>query len=166
MALPGGYDTRTCGVRAVSQDPYDGLVSEPATPKPAASTPVPAGLPAGTLLRLRPSRVGLMVVLVFAVCMTPFAGQRLYLVPLYIVPIVLLWWLLRAGTDIDDTGITVRAMLGSRHWNWDELRGFSTTGRGTLAAVLQDGRIVRLPSARARHLELIGKVSAGRVPII
>ncbi|HVX44374.1 MAG TPA: PH domain-containing protein [Mycobacteriales bacterium] len=151
-------------------------MSEPAPPKPAPTTAdpatpapapaAPAGLPPGTLLRLRPSRVGLMVVLVLAVCMTPFAGQRLYLVPLYLIPIVLLWWLLRAGTDIDDHGVTVRAMLGSRHWDWDDLRGFSTTGRGKLVAVLPDGRIVRLPSARARHLELIGKVSGGRVPQI
>jgi PH (Pleckstrin Homology) domain-containing protein len=143
----------------ISQDPYHGPVSEPAPPKPSQKA-----LPPGTLLRLRPSRVGLMVVLVLAVCMTPFAGQRLYLVPLYVIPLVLLWWLVRAGTDIDDRGVTVRAMLGSRHWDWDDLRGFSTTGRGMLVAVLLDGRIVRLPSARARHLDLIGKVSAGRVP--
>lgn len=183
---------------AISQDPYDGSVSESATPKPpareraeepAAQKPEPVaqkpvaqepvtqkpvaqkqpaatGMPPGTLLRLRPSRVGLIVVLVLLVCMTPFAAQRSYLLPLYVIPVLVLWWLLRSGTEIDDSGITVSAMLGSRHWNWDELRGFSTTGRGALAAVLLDGRIVRLPSARARHLDLIAKVSDGRVPQI
>ena len=137
---------------------------DPAPATAARPAPSPEQLPPGTQLRLRPTRVSLLVVLVLAVCMTPIAGQHAYLVPLYAIPLAILWWVLRWGTDVDDTGVTVRAMLGSRHWNWNELRGFSARPRGTLVAVLLDGRTVRLPAARARHLSLIAKVSGGRVP--
>lgn len=129
-------------------------------PEPTAEP----SLPRGALLRLRPTRVGLLVIVVLLICMTPVAAQRTFLMPLYMIPVVLLWWLLRSGTDVDDSGIRIRAMLGSRHWSWDQLRGLSATERGTLNAVLADGRTVRMPCARARHLRLIAKVSAGRVP--
>jgi hypothetical protein len=59
--------------------------------------------------------------------------------------------------------VTARAVLGSRHAGWEQLRGFSTDERGRVYAARTDGTVLRLPCARARHLGLMALVSEGRL---
>jgi len=44
----------------------------------------------------------------------PVATVRWYLTPILLVPLAVLIWGWRAGTDADANGLSVRALLGSR----------------------------------------------------
>jgi PH (Pleckstrin Homology) domain-containing protein len=105
----------------------------------------------------------LLVVLFLLICVTPAAFLMLPLLVLYALPLGVLLWIWRSGTDVDADGITVRAIAGSRRVSWNDIAGLSPTGRGDLRAVLADGRLLRLPQARLRHLTVIAAASGGRV---
>ena len=79
-----------------------------------------------------------------------------------LIPIAVAVAIARTATIVDGTGIRVRALLGSRQMNWDEIRGLSVNGR-SVYAVLGDGA-VRLPCARLAHLGAISRTSQGRLP--
>ena len=131
--------------------------------RPAPEEPDPASS-ADAELRLAPARTGLLAVGVLIVCMTPLAAQRVYLLPLYLIPLLLVVWILRTGTRVDRDGVLIRAVLGSRRYGWDHIRGLSAADNGTLCLVLENGSTLRMPCARIRHLDLIARVSGGRVP--
>lgn len=117
----------------------------------------------GSSVRLRVPRTALIAVFFLFLCVTPLAGVQLALLSLYVVPVGIGAWLLRAGTDIDSEGVTVRALLRSRRVPWDQVSGLSVRRRGELALALTDGRLLALPQARVRHLRLIAAVSGGRI---
>jgi hypothetical protein len=116
------------------------------------------------VLRVRTPRTALMPVLVLAICVLPLASSAPWLAVLWVLPIGVAAWVVRAGVDVDRTGLTVRALLGSRRLPWTEVAGLRVTGRGRLAAVLRGGGAVRLPVLRPRHLPLVAAASGGRVP--
>lgn len=115
------------------------------------------------VLRLRPPRTTLLAVFFLALCLTPLAAAGIWLLVTYVIPLAIALWVLRAGTDIDADGVTVRVIAGHRHIAWDGIRGLSPGKRGELSVVLADGRLVRMPATRLRHLPLIAEVSGGRV---
>lgn len=119
-----------------------------------------------TEVRLRPPRTLLLVVLFLLICVTPAAFLWLPLLALYALPLGMLLWIWRSGTDVDADGITVRAIAGRRRVGWDELAGLAPTERGELCAVLSDGRLLRLPQARLRHLKVIAAASGGRISAV
>ncbi len=73
------------------------------------------------------------------------ATSRWYLAPVLLVPLVLIVWGLRAGTDADPAGLRLRALVGSRHLEWPRITGF-TAQRGRVHALLDSGRTVVLPA--------------------
>jgi len=73
------------------------------------------------------------------------ATQRWWLLPVLLVPLAVLGWALRSGVDADRDGLTVRSLLGSRRIRWDEVDGFTTSGRG-VRALLAGGRSIVLPA--------------------
>jgi hypothetical protein len=117
-------------------------------------------------LRLRPTRMGLPAVLLLAICVLPLATARLWLLVLFAVPLLALLWVLRAGVDVDPAGITLRAVLGRRRFAWEDVAGLRADRRGGLWLVLRNGRRLRLPTARARHLPLLATASGGRIPAL
>lgn len=121
-------------------------------------------MPGSPVLRLRPSRAGVLAVVFLLICVTPLAGVATWLLVLYVIPIAVLAWILRVGTDVDSDGLTVRAIAGHRRFRWEQVAGLSPTARGELRAVLAGGRLVRLPCARLRHLDLLAEASGGRLP--
>ncbi len=118
------------------------------------------------IVKLRPSRSWLIVVLFLLFCVTPLAFVGTPLLVLYVIPLGVLLWIFRSGTDIDADGLTVRAIAGRRRISWDEVQALSPAPRGELRAVLKDGRLLPLPQVRLRHLDLIAAVSGGRVPTV
>lgn len=118
------------------------------------------------IVKLRPPRSWLIVVFFLLVCVTPLAFVRTPLLVLYAIPLGVLLWIFRSGTDIDADGLTVRAVAGKRRIAWDEVQALSPAPRGELRAVLKDGRLLPLPQVRLRHLDLIAAVSGGRVPTV
>jgi hypothetical protein len=55
-------------------------------------------------------------------------------------------------------------VLGRRQLDWSDVVGLRAGDRGDLWLVLDGGRRLRLPTARARHLPLIAAASGGRLP--
>jgi hypothetical protein len=125
---------------------------------------VPGSPPAPTVLRVRTPRTALVAVLVLAICVLPLASSARWLAVLWLLPVATAAWVLRAGVDVDRTGLTVRALLGSRRLPWSEVAGLRVGRRGRLAAVLRGGGAVRLPVLRPRHLPLVAAASGGRLP--
>jgi hypothetical protein len=123
-----------------------------------------AGPGAGQVLRVRTPRTALTAVLVLAICVLPLASSAPWLAVLWLLPVAAAAWVLRAGVDVDRTGLTVRALLGSRRLAWNEVAGLQVGDRGRLVAVLRGGGAVRLPVLRPRHLPLVAAASGGRVP--
>jgi hypothetical protein len=115
------------------------------------------------VLRIRPSPAALPAVLVLTLCVIPLGTAAGWLFGLFAVPALALAWVLRAGVDVDPTGITVRALLGRRRIDWSAVAGLRAGDRGDLWLVLDGGRRLRLPTARARHLPLIAAASGGRL---
>jgi hypothetical protein len=115
-------------------------------------------------VQIRTPRVTLFPVFALAICTLPLASAAPWLAVLWLLPIAVGAWVLRAGVDVDTGGLTVRALLGSRRFGWDEVAGLSAGRRGQLSAVLRSGGSVRLPVVRARHLPLLAAASGGRVP--
>jgi hypothetical protein len=76
---------------------------------------------------------------------TPLAATRWYLAPLLLIPLVVTAWGSWAGTDAGPTGVTVRALLGRRHWSWEQIDGFLPAGR-RVHARLASGATVPLPA--------------------
>lgn len=99
----------------------------------------------------------------------PVAAYRWYLTPIIVVPLLVAVWGLRAGTDADREGLTVRALLASRRFGWREIEGFATRS-GRVAAVTGDGRVVPLTAVRASEIDRLvaasGQLlhSTGRAP--
>lgn len=112
--------------------------------------------------RVRMTRSALLAVAFLALCTSPVALAKPQFAVLYLVPIALAVWVWRAGVDVDSTGVTVRAMLGVRRVDWDDVAGLSLTRRGEVRLALRDGRAVRLPMVRARHLAALAAASDGR----
>jgi Bacterial PH domain len=121
---------------------------------------------ASSQVRLRPTRGGLPAVLLLAICVIPLATARAWLLVLFVIPLLALLWILRAGVDVDPAGITVRAVLGRRRFAWEDVAGLHADRRGGLWLVLRTGHRLRLPTARARHLPLLAKASGGRIPAL
>jgi PH (Pleckstrin Homology) domain-containing protein len=81
----------------------------------------------------------------------PFATARWYLTPVLLVPAAVAVWGWRAGTDADETGVTVRALLGRRRLPWDRIRGLVPSGR-RVVAVLDGGATVPLTAVTPADL--------------
>jgi len=73
------------------------------------------------------------------------ATSRWYLAPVLLVPLVMIVWGWRAGTDVDADGVRVRALLGTRKIAWSQISGFTRHGDRVLAT-LTTGRVVTLPA--------------------
>jgi hypothetical protein len=74
----------------------------------------------------------------------PVATYRWYLSPILLIPVAVAIWGWRAGTDADENGLTVRALLGRRRLPWSRIEGFVPVGRRQVHAVLAGGATVRL----------------------
>ena len=83
------------------------------------------------------------------------------------MPIAIAVWAWRAGTDVDDAGFTVRALLGSRRVPWAAVDGLVRQD-GTVQARLANGHFVKLDAVRPTDMDRIttltteGTVSTGK----
>lgn len=82
----------------------------------------------------------------------PVATARWYLLPALLVPVAVGVWAWRAGTDVDATGLRVRALLGERRIPWSRVAELGDDGHGRAVARLTDGRSVPLPAVPASEL--------------
>lgn len=114
-------------------------------------------------VRVRIPRVNLFAVAVAAVCTVPLAFASPWLAVVWLLPVLGGAWVVRAGVDADRTGLTVHDLFRTRRLAWDDIAGLRIR-RARVAAVRRDGRAVRLPVLRPRHLSVLAAVSGGRLP--
>jgi hypothetical protein len=84
--------------------------------------------------------------------------------PLLIVPVLLSALIVRLRTEADDTGVTVRTLLGTQSLRWEDIDGLRFSRGSWARAQLKDGRQVRLPAVTFATLPQLTRASAGRVP--
>jgi Bacterial PH domain len=108
-------------------------------------------------------RSAYLVVLLLAFGATALVQHPILLVA-YLIPIVAAGFIARTATVVTTDGITIRALLGSRHLAWDDVRGLSVTGRNVYAVT--EGGGVRLPCVRISSLAAVSAASGGRLPEI
>jgi hypothetical protein len=84
--------------------------------------------------------------------------------PLLIIPVLLSALIVRLRTQADDTGVTVRTLLGSRSLRWEDIDGLRFSRGSWARAHLTNGRAVRLPAVTFATLPQLTRASAGRVP--
>jgi hypothetical protein len=84
--------------------------------------------------------------------------------PLLIIPVLLSALIVRLRTQADDSGVTVRTMLGSQSLRWEDIDGLRFSRGSWARAQLKDGHQVRLPAVTFATLPQLTRASAGRVP--
>lgn len=89
----------------------------------------------------------------------PLLAESLWFLPILLVPIAIAVWAWRAGTDVDEAGFTVRALLGSRRVPWAAVDGLVSQD-GAVQAHLANGHFVKLDAVRPADLEVITALAA------
>jgi len=115
--------------------------------------------------RLRMNRMALLPVAFLALCVVPLATVTTWTLVLLLIPLAVAAWVLRAGVDIGDDGLTVRSLIFERRVPWSEVAGIRVAGKGELWLVTTRGTEVRLPVMRARDLPQLAAVSGGRIRV-
>jgi hypothetical protein len=92
----------------------------------------------------------------------PVATTRWYLAPILLAPLAVAAWAWRSGTDADQDGVTVRALLGQRKLPWARIDGFVPEQR-RVSAVLEGGSAIRLPAVTPADLPTLLE-AAGQKP--
>jgi hypothetical protein len=115
-------------------------------------------------LVFRASPLTVLFAAAFAVCATPVALTVPGMAVLYLLPIGLVFWVLRVRTAVDDTAIVVRGALRTRRVAWSEVTAIRLRTRSRISAVLSGGAELPLPAVHTRDLPLLAKASGGRLP--
>jgi hypothetical protein len=84
--------------------------------------------------------------------------------PLLIIPVLLSALIVRLRTQADDSGVTVRTLLGSRSVRWEDIEGLRFNRGSWGRAQLKDGHRLRLPAVTFATLPQLTRASGGRVP--
>jgi hypothetical protein len=98
--------------------------------------------------------------LVAAVGALPVASSSWYLAPVVLIPLALVFWVLRSGTDADRSGLRVRALFGQRFIPWSEIEELAVDAHGRVVAVLPGHRSIRLNAVRPRDLPTLIEVGS------
>jgi hypothetical protein len=86
------------------------------------------------------------------------------LVLLLLIPLFAGLYVARSATIVNEDGVRVRAIFGSRFMPWDSIRGLSAEKR-VVYAVVENGA-VRLPCVKVSDLWLVSRASGGHLPEI
>ncbi|NYJ04363.1 PH domain-containing protein [Petropleomorpha daqingensis] len=110
------------------------------------------------------SRTALLPVVLLLVCVIPFAAASPWTLVILVLPLLAAAYVLRAGVDVTDEGITVRQVLASRTVPWDELAGIRIGDRRRLWLVTTAGTEIAVPVLRVGDLPRLAELSGGRIP--
>jgi Bacterial PH domain len=115
------------------------------------------------VLRVRKSGALLIAALIALVGTVPLAGMRWSTAPLLLIPLAVLIWALRAGTDVFPDHLRVRALLGSADVPWDQIDELVPDERGRVSARLTGGTMLRLTGVTTANLQAV--LAAGGQPV-
>ncbi|WP_431958089.1 PH domain-containing protein [Nocardia lijiangensis] len=121
------------------------------------------GRPEAKVIRIQP--LAYLGVVVLALCVFLFfVGWPAGLWWLLLLPVVVAAWVARTRTVVSDAGLDLRTLFGSRHLDWDQVKGVSLPKRGFVRAHLADGSEVKLPAVSYDQLRTLITASKGRLP--
>ncbi|SDM96737.1 PH domain-containing protein [Allokutzneria albata] len=109
-------------------------------------------------------KVALLPIALLALCMTPVAFGAPGLVAIYLVPLALVWVVLRARTVVGSDGLVVRTASGSRRIEWGQVTSLHLGRPNKVSLVLNGGERLTLPAVRLGDLPALAKASGGAVP--
>ena len=110
-------------------------------------------------LRVRKSGALLVAALIAFVGALPLAGARGELTPILLVPLAFAVWVWRAGTDVYPDRLRVRALAGSTDVPWDRIAELAPDPRGRVAALLDNGSVIRLTGVTTSNLPAVLKAA-------
>jgi hypothetical protein len=114
-----------------------------------------------TVLRFRHSSALTVAAVVVMLALVSVLTYAPWLLVLEVIPFAVAVWSWRAGTDVTEHGLTVRALLGQRRIGWREVAGLVTDERGRVSAHLASGRAVPLPAVGKGDLERVVAMAGG-----
>jgi hypothetical protein len=115
------------------------------------------------VLRVRRSGALLVAALIALVGTIPLAGARWSLAPILLIPLAVLVWAWRAGTDVDTESLRVRALLGRKVIPWADVAELAPDPRGRVSALLIDGRVIPLTGVTVGNLPAVLRAGAQQI---
>ena len=106
--------------------------------------------------------VALLIPLVLAIFATPLATVGGAWIWLYVLPVLVLIYVVITRTVADPSGVRTSGITGVHRLAWTELDGLEFSGSRWAVAVAHDGRRLRLPMVRPRDLPGWPRYPAGR----
>jgi hypothetical protein len=103
-------------------------------------------------IRFRPHGAIAIAALVALLGAIPLASAGWYYLPILLIPLGIVVWALRAGTEVSPDGLRVRALLGERRIGWSDVSELGADPRGRVLARLTNGQLVPLTAVRDRDL--------------
>ncbi|MGN2636738.1 PH domain-containing protein [Nocardia takedensis] len=83
---------------------------------------------------------------------------------LLVLPVLVAIWVLRTQTTVSANGLDLRTVFGSRHVDWERVRGLRIPKRGFVRVHLDDDSEVTLPAVSYDRLRELIVASDGRIP--
>ncbi|MFC7534405.1 PH domain-containing protein [Actinoplanes sp. GCM10030250] len=107
------------------------------------------------VLRVRKSGAVLVAALIALFGAVPLAGATWALAPLLLIPLAVLVWAWRAGTDVYADELRVRALFGGSRVPWSRITELAPDERGRVSALLDNGNVIRLTAVDRDNLPLV-----------
>ncbi len=104
------------------------------------------------VLRVRRSGALVIAAVIAFVSAVPFAGASWKLAPLLLIPLAVIVWAWRSGTDVHPHGIKVHALFGSTEVQWTRVIELAPDANGRISALLNDGHVLALTGVTTDNL--------------
>ncbi|MBB2942111.1 hypothetical protein FB565_001824 [Actinoplanes lutulentus] len=114
-------------------------------------------------LRVRKSGAVLVAAGIALVGALPVAGQSWALAPILLIPLAVLIWTYRAGTDVYPDELRVRALFGGSRVPWSRISELAPDTHGRVSALLDNGNVIRLTGVTQNNLPLVLAAGGHRV---
>jgi hypothetical protein len=115
------------------------------------------------LLRVRKTGALLVAGVIAFVGTVPLAGASRALVWVLVIPAVVIIWAWRAGTDVREDELRVKALVGSTGVPWSSIVELAPDARGRVSALLDNGNAIKLTGVTRDNLPRVLAV-AGKTP--
>ena len=113
-------------------------------------------------LRFRYSAALAVAGVIATIGAVPLLGASLFYAPVLLVPLAVAIWAWRAGTDVDERGLVVRALLAKRGIPWTQVDALVPEQR-RVHARLANGNVVTLPGVTRDDLPKLVEASGGAI---
>ncbi|MET0415494.1 MAG: PH domain-containing protein [Actinoplanes sp.] len=115
------------------------------------------------VLRVRKTGALLVAAVIAIAGAIPLAGARWALTPIILIPVAVLIWAWRAGTDVYPDELRVRALFGSTRVPWARIAELAPDATGQVSALLDNGNVIRLTGVTRDNLPKV--LAAGKQEI-